>query len=172
MLLKTMKSITSTEELQEELEKSLKLFMEENKQFNLQGSIQGENGLTVNVLIDFGIEDRDNGSYYVGSVSIPFEENLEYLDEKGLISESKPVDEVENDKLLEELGEADIFIEAENKMIQAIRKVFDIQRRYRLRSRPEISDIDISSTIPIMYGEWKTKEQVQAPKPEERELTV
>jgi hypothetical protein len=167
-----MKTINSTEELQEELENCLKSFMEKNKQFNLQGSIQGENGLTVHVLIDFGIEDRDNGSYYVGTVSIPFEENLEYMDEKGLISENKPLDELESDKLLKELGEADIFLEAENKTIQAIRKVFDIQRRYRLRSRPEISDVDISSTIPIMYGEWKTREKIEAPKPEKREFTV
>lgn len=169
-----MKTVETTDELKNELKKALKSFMENNEQFNIQGTFKGENGITVNALIDFGIEDRDNGCYYVGSISADLtnEKNLEYLDEQGLIAEDKPIDEVESDKLLEEFGEADIFIEAENKMIQAIREVFDIQRRYRLRSRPEISDIDISSTIPIMYGEWETKKGTEAPKPENRELEV
>lgn len=167
-----MKTVETTDELKKELKKALKSFMEENEQFNIQGTFEGENGTTVQALIDFGIEDRDNGSFYVGSVSADLrnEKNLQVLDEKGFISEDKPVEEVESDKLLEVFGEADIFTEAENKMIQAIREVFDIQRRYRLRSRPEASDIDISSTIPIMYGEWDTKEGIEAPKPENREV--
>lgn len=155
----------NVEELEDELKKALKSFMENNKQFNIQGEFQGENGITVNALIDFGIEDRDNGNYYVGTVSAQLDrdENLEYLDEKGLISEEKPVDEVEPEKLIEEIGESEIYMDVENAIKSAIKQVFDINHRRRLTSRPEISDVDINTIIPIEYGNWNTREEINSP---------
>lgn len=153
-----MKQVETIEELQNELKKALKLFMEENEQFNIQGEFKGENGLTVNALIDFGIEDLDHGEYYVANVSSQFKENLEYLDEKGLISEEKPVDEVEPEKLIEEFGESETFRDVENAIMNAIKQVYKVGSYEG--GRPQISDIDVSSTIPIDYGRWKTKEEV------------
>ena len=158
-----MKNVESIEELEDELKKALKSFMEENEQFNVQGEFQGENGITVNALIDFGIEDRDNGSYYVGSVSAQLDrdENLEYLDEKGLISENKPIDEVEPEKLIEEIAESEVYEDVENAIKSAIKQVFDVSHRRTLTSRPDVSDVDINTIIPIYYGNWKTQEEVK-----------
>jgi len=168
-----MKQVETPDELKDELKKALKSFMENNQQFNIQGEFTGENGKTVNALVDFGIEDRDHGLYYVGSVSANMrnENNLKVLDEKGLISEDKPVDEVENRELFEEFGESDIFIEVENKMLQAIREVFQVSRR-RISGEVDVSDVDVHSTIPISYGTWKTREEINSPKPANREVEL
>lgn len=146
--------------------------MENNEQFNIQGQITNEKGLTVQALIDFGIEDRDNGRYYVGSVYAPIQENLEYLEKNGYISKDQPIEEVDSNKLVEELGETDLFMDMENAITNAIRKVFDIPRRRRLTRKPECSDVDVHSTIPIMYGEWETKKGIEAPTPEKREVVI
>lgn len=159
-----MKNVESPEEFENELKKALTKFMEENKTFNVQGSWTGEDGITVSVLVDFGIEDRDQGTYYVGSVSARYSDNLEKLHEEGAITPPEmkgatTAEEVKAEQLIEILGESDTFMDAENAMINAISEVFDTGRD-RLRSRPEASDIDLSSSIPIMFGEWKTTSEV------------
>lgn len=169
-----MKQVEKVENIQEQVKTCLTEFMEENKSFNLQGSFTNEQGLTVNLLIDFGIEDRDNGRYYVGSVYSKMQDNLEYLEEKGLISEPEKegpstIEEIEPEKLREVLGESDLFIEIENHVVNGIRQVYDLPYTTRLTSRPELSDVDVSSTIPIVYGNWKTKKSVDFDRLKKRE---
>jgi len=159
-----MKNVQSPQEFENELRKALKKFMEENNSFNVQGSWTGEDGVTVSVLVDFGVEDRDQGAYYVGSVSARYDDNLEKLHEEGAITPPEmegatTAEEADAEQLREILGESDTFMDAEYAMINAINDVFDAGRD-RLRSRPEVSDIDISSHIPIMFGEWRTVEDV------------
>jgi len=159
-----MKNVQSPQEFENELRKALKKFMEENETFNVQGSWTGEDGITISVLVDFEIEDRDQGTYYVGSVSARYSDNLKKLHDEGAITPPEmkgatTADEVDAEQLREILGESDTFMDAENAMINAINDVFDTGQD-RLRSRPEPSDIDLSSSIPIMFGEWKTTSDV------------
>jgi hypothetical protein len=139
--------------------------MENNEPFNVQGSFTGESGLTVTALIDFGIEDRDHGEYYVGSVSAKFQNNLEYLEEKGLISEDKQIENVSAMKLEEHMAEEQIYMDVENAIKRAVRNVFDLSPHSRtLYSPPETSDIDVSTRIPIAYGRWDVQENINYPK--------
>jgi len=159
-----MKNVESPEEFEKELEKALTKFMEKNKSFNVQGSWTGEDGITVSVLVDFGIEDRDQGTHYAGSVSARYSDNLEKLHKEGAITPpgmkgATTAKEVEAEQLREILGESETFMDAENAMVNAISEVFDTGRA-RLRSRPEASDIDLSSSIPIIFGGWKTTNNV------------
>jgi len=143
----TMTNVDTPDEFQQTLEQRLRAFMERNEQFNVQGSWTGDDGLTVSVLVDFGIEDRDTGEYYVGSVSARHEENEELLEEL-----DSP----------RELAEMDTFMDAERAMEDAIRSVFDTGRG-RVMSPPEVSDIDTVSTAVIQFGVWDTRSDVDVP---------
>jgi len=127
-------------------------FLEENQQFNVQGSWTGDDGITVSVLVDFGIEDRDLNDYYVGSVSARHEDNLEFLE----------------DHEERELAATTTFREAESALRGAIRTVFDLPRYSRAMSPPEVSDIDTSTTATIDWTHFDIREEVDVP--EEAEI--
>jgi len=158
----TITNTSTPEELQEKLKTALTEFMEKNKQFNVQCSHTDDDGITANALIDFGIEDRDKDNYHVASVSVRLdsEENLKVLEDKGLIDEETPVDEVDNEKLYHLFGESDAMMDLESAITSAIRSVFNVGPRHNLQLETMKSDIDINTTIPIMFGEWSTKESV------------
>lgn len=161
----TITNVNGPEEFQEKLEEKLKKFMEENEQFNVQGSWTGGDGITVGVLVDFGIEDRDEGTYYVGSVNAGIEENAEAVlgEEKAreyLELDCNPEREKELKQELEEgIIESDTMTDAENALIRAIRSVFKVHT-HELRSNPHMSDIDVSCSFPIMFGEWDVQKGV------------
>jgi len=140
-------SVSNPTEFQNELAKSLIKFLEENKQFNVQGSWTGDDGITVSVLVDFGIEDRDLDDYYVGSVSARHQDNLEFLE----------------DHEERELAETDTFREAESALRGAIRTVFDLPRYKRALSPPEVSDIDTSTTATIDWTHFSINKEVDVP---------
>lgn len=160
----TITDVDSPENFRETLKTKLKEFMEENKSFNVQGSWTGEDGVTVSVLVDFGIEDRDMGEYYVGTVSARYEDNYDLLEgdmgEKLDELDVTPEKEEElMDDLKQKISESDTFREAENSLIRAVTSVFDIGRR-NIRSPVEYSDIDAHMTTPISYGRWETRDSV------------
>lgn len=160
-------NVENAEEFQETLKTKLTKFMEENKSFNIQGSWAGEDGITVSVLVDFGIEDRDEGTYYMGSVSARYEDNYEAVlgEEKAreLIEQDCDPEREEElmDELQEKLMESDTMIGAENALTRAVRSVFKVHR-HELRPDPHASDIDVSASFPIMYGEWDVQDHIES----------
>ena len=132
--------------------------MEKNKRFNVQGSWEGDDGVTVNVLADFGSEDLEtSGDGYVISVSAGFEDNQYILDKQKHMNMS--LYEI-REETSEKLAESETLIDAQNEAIKAIRQVFKLPRRARIRSRPEPSNIDVSVTIPVQYGVWETRDKI------------
>lgn len=159
-----MKTVEQPEEFRKQLKKSLKTFMEDNQQFNVQGSWD-KNGLTVSVLVDFGIQDRDDGDYYVGSVSARYEDNYNLLkdEEARKLKELDLTPEKEKelmDKLKEKIAEHDAFIDAQNELYKAVNSVFKVPRS-SMRNQPHNSDIDVSVTQPICYSEWDTRDKIE-----------
>lgn len=144
--------VTNTEELYENLKKSLKQFLEDNESFNVQGSWTGEDGLTVSVLVDFGIEDRDTGEYYVGSVSARHQDNLELLE----------------DREEAELGEMSTFREAEDAMFRAIASVLKVRFHDVFGDMRQVSDIDTHNTAVIDWKHPEIRDFVDVP--EEAEI--
>lgn len=162
----TITNVDNSEEFEEKLTEKLTAFMEQNEQFNVQGSWTGDDGVTVSVLVDFGIQDRDDGDYYVGSVSARFESNYEAVlgekDAKKLVElDCAPEKEEElQDKLEEKLAESDTMIEAENALIRAVRRVFDVGPYHNIRPDVMASDTHMSATIPIAYSDWSTRDSI------------
>jgi len=158
--------INSTDELQNKLEEKLKNFMEKNEPFNVQGSWTGDDDITVSAIIDFGIQDRDDGEYYIANVSAQFEDNYE-----AVLGEEKARELIELDctperenklqnELEESLMESYTLIEAENAITRAIRSVFSVGPHHNIRPDVMSSDIDVSATIPIAYSEWETRDSI------------
>jgi len=152
-----MKNVEQPEEFKKELKKALKTFMEENEPFNVQGGWE-KDGLTVSVLVDFGVQDRDDGGSYVGSVSARYEDNYNLLsdEEARKLSELDLTPEKEEelmDKLKEKIAEHDTFIEAQNELVRAVKSVFDVPYQ-AMRGQPHNSDIDVSVTKTIDYTRW------------------
>lgn len=146
--------VKSAVEWRKKLSKALKQFMKKNKQFNVQGGWTGKDGVTVGVLADFGIEDRDSGDEYVAIVSARYDENREYMEEhKGAWSSGK-----------ESLVESGTFMDAQNEMVRAVMDVFDVP--YGARPDVTYSDIDAVATFHIAYGRWDSK---YAPKNKKKE---
>ena len=162
----TTTNVNNAEEFEEKLTEKLTDFMEQNEAFNVQGSWTGDDGVTVGVLVDFGIQDRDDGGYYVGSVSAPFEDNYEAVlgekDAKKLVElDCTPEKEEElRDKLGEKLAESDTMTEAENALIRAIRKVFDVGPYHNTHPEVLASDIDMCATVSIAYSRWPTHDSI------------
>lgn len=144
--------VNNTEELYENLKKSLKKFLEDNEPFNVQGSWTGEDGLTVSVLVDFGIEDRDRGEYYVGSVSARHQDNLELLE----------------DREKAELGQMSTFREAENAMFRAISSVLKVRFYDVFGDMVNVSDIDTHNQAVISWKHYSIRDTVDVP--EEAEI--
>jgi len=159
-----MKNVDQPEEFREELKKALKSFMEDNQQFNVQGNWT-KDGLTVGVLVDFGIEDRDEGQGYVGSVSARYEDNYNLLSdekaEKLKTLDCTPEKEKElREELKEKIAEHDAFTEAQNELYKAVNSVFDVPYQ-SMKAQPHGSDIDVSVTQGIDYGRWNTREKIE-----------
>lgn len=170
-----MKEVKTPEGFKNTLEKSLKQFMEQNQSFNVQGQWE-KNGLTVSVLVDFGIEDRDEGTRYVGNISATYEDNYNLLDEEEARKlhelDLTPEKETElMEKLRERISEHDAFIEAQNCLYRAVNSVFNVPYG-SMRSSPVCSDIDVSITKGISYGTWETRKGVDAPMPTHREIEI
>lgn len=160
----TITNVEQPEEFRKELKKALKSFMEDNQQFNVQGNWT-KDGLTVGVLVDFGIEDRDEGEGYVGSVSARYEDNYNLLgEEKAEKLKTLDVTPEEEKELMEELkekiAEHDAFIEAQNELYKAVNSVFDVPYQ-GMRVQPHNSDIDVSVTKGIDYGRWTTRDKIE-----------
>lgn len=160
----TITNVEQPEEFRKELKKALKSFMEDNQQFNVQGNWT-KDGLTVGVLVDFGIEDRDEGEGYVGSVSARYEDNYNLLgEEKAEKLKTLDVTPEEEKELMEELkekiAEHDAFIEAQNELYKAVNSVFDVPYQ-GMRGQPHNSDIDVSVTKGIDYGRWTTRDKIE-----------
>jgi hypothetical protein len=131
-------NVDSPEEFEEVLAEKLTKFMENNEPFNVQGSWTGDDGVTVGVLVDYSVEDRDS-NYYVGMVSAEYAENPN-MD-------------------FEELNQSDTFMEAENALIGAVREVFEVPYG-RLRGDITGSEKYVNSTFSICHGIWETRESV------------
>lgn len=150
--------VSSPKEWRRKLSKALKDFMEKNKRFNVQGSWEGDDGVTVTVLADFSIEDLETGGDgYVISVSATFDDN-QYILEKQRY-ENMYLFEI-REELSEKLAESETLIDAENEAITAIRQVFKLPKRARISSRPERSGRDVSVFIPVQYGVWETRDKI------------
>jgi hypothetical protein len=139
-------TVSNPTEFQNQLEKSLIKFLEENQQFNVQGSWTGDDGITVSVLVDFGIEDRDLNDYYVGSVSARHQDNLEFLE----------------DHEERELAETETFEEAEESFRRALWSVFS-STRGPIMSPPHVSDIDTVSTANIDWMSFEISDDLDIP---------
>jgi len=148
----TITNVNDADEFKNELKEKLTAFMEENKQFNVQGSWT-TNGITVSVLVDFGIEDRDDGGYYVGSISARYDEN------RGQVLERLDADHADKQEFKEILSDSEAFREAHQAFYDAVNQVFQIPR-HGFRAPPEVSDIDVSETHAIDYTNWPTRERV------------
>lgn len=153
--------VNSPEETRAKLTEALKRFVDANEQFNVQGEWTGEDGVTVSVLSDFGIEDYENseeGDYYVVSVSAKYGDNRNLLYEDYEEYESLNKEEIreKKEKLKETLKESRTLREAAMAMEGAIKRVFKVSYR-ELQSQPVASDVDVSITIPVVYGDWETK---------------
>lgn len=162
----TITNVNNPDELQNKLEQKLKAFMENNEPFNVQGSWTGDDNITVTAIIDFGVQDRDDGDYYVANVSARFEDNYEAVlgEEKAreLIEQNCTLGR-ENDlraELQEKLAESDSLMEAENSIIRAIRTVFSVGPYHNTHPYVMSSDIDMCATIPICYSEWDTRDSI------------
>ena len=153
--------VRSAKEWKKELSKALKNFLKYNKQFNVQGRWTGKDGVTVTVLADFGIEDRDLGEYYVASVSARYNDNIEWMYEKGDYTEENPRQQVIRE-MKEKLAESDTMIEAENNLIRAVRKALKVPRRFRPST--EFSDIDAHVTMPINWARWEWRVEPVKPR--------
>jgi len=146
MISEMITSVSKPTEFQNELAKSLTEFLEENKQFNVQGSWTGDDGVTVSVLVDFGIEDRDRDTAYVGTVSARHQDNLEFLE----------------DHEERELAETDTFQEAQESMRQALWSVFS-STRGPIMSPAHVSDIDTVSTAHIDWMSYEISDDLDIP---------
>jgi len=160
----TITNVEQPEEFRKKLEKALKSFMEDNQQFNVQGNWT-KNGLTVSVLVDFGIEDRDEGTGYVGSVSARYEDNYNLLEEeKARQLKELDVTPEKEKELMEELNEKiakhNAFTEAQNELYKAVNSVFDVPYQ-SMKAQPHGSDIDVFVTQGIDYGRWTTREKIE-----------
>ena len=169
----TITKVKNADELQNKLEQKLKAFMENNEPFNVQGTWTGEDNITVSALIDFGVQDRDDGDYYVANASAQFEDNYEAVlgEEKAReLIELDCTPERENElqnELEEKLMESDSLTEAENSIIRAIRTVFNVGPYHNTHPDIMSSDIDVSATIPICYSEWDTRDSIDFNREEE-----
>jgi hypothetical protein len=132
-------NVDSPEEFENELSEKLKLFMENNETFNVQGSWTGDDGVTVGVIVDYGIEDRE-GNYYVGHVSARYSEN-------------------EDSDFDGDVAESDTFYEAQLALESALRDVFEVPHGYLYPDTTK-SDIDLSSTYTIGHGMWDTHHSI------------
>jgi hypothetical protein len=139
-------TVSNPTEFQNQLEKSLVKFLEENEQFNVQGRWTGDDGITVSVLVDFGIEDRDKDNAYHGIVSCRHEDNLEFLE----------------DHEERELAETDTFEEAEESFRRALGSVFS-STRGRIMSRPHVSDIDTFTKGCIDWMSFEISDDLDIP---------
>lgn len=160
----TITNVGQPEEFRKQLKTALKSFMEENQQFNVQGSWD-KDGLTVSVLVDFGIQDREDGGYYVGSVSARYEDNYNLLsDEKARQLKELDLTPEKEKELMEELrekiSEHDAFIEAQNEFYKAVNSVFNVPH-HGMRGQPHNSDIDVSVTKTIDYTRWTTRDKIE-----------
>ena len=171
----TITNVNNPDELQNKLEQKLKAFMENNESFNVQGSWTGEDNITVSAVIDFGVQDRDDGDYYVANVSAQFEDNYE-----AVLGEEKARELIEQDltrerekelqdELEEKLMESDTLTEAENSIIRAIRTVFSVGPYHNTHPDVMSSDIDVSATIPISYSEWETRDSIDFNREDEKQ---
>jgi len=153
--------VRSPKEWKKELSNALKNFLKHNKQFNVKGRWTGKDGVTVNVLADFGIEDRDLGGYYVASVWANYEDNIEWMYEKGDYTEENPRQQVIRE-MKEKLVESDTLIEAENNLIRAVKKVLKVP--YGVRPSKEFSDIGVGTTMPISWESWDWRVEPEKPR--------
>lgn len=158
-------NVNGPKELRKKLSKKLKKFMEEGKTFNVQGSWTGDDGVTVTVLMDFGVQHPCDGEGYIGSVMAPFEENLKYLEKKTSLQGGSaapgqtsfgggsPLGNLSSEELRRALGDSDTFYEAEQAMMSAVGDVFSVSMR-GMEAPPEVSDIDVVSSIRVDYSRW------------------
>jgi|AKVG01.1.fsa_nt_gi hypothetical protein len=151
------------EELQRDLAEKLTLFMEENQQFHISREYTSDDGLTLQVLVDFGIEDRDDGMAYPADVFARFQDNMEYLHDQGILEEGDRIEDINNDELRDLIGNHELFTELRSDLIRAVRQVFDIPRSTKLGVPAQMSDVDIDGRVDIHYGIWNTRDGVESP---------
>lgn len=141
--------VTNADELETALTEGLTAFMEQDETFNVQGRWTGDDGLTISVIFDFGIESRDDETGYIGTISARHSANEEFR---------------ETHDMPFALQQSETYIQAAHAVYRALDAVFQVKRyNYVMSGHVHESDMDTHVDVPVQYTHWNTRDHIETP---------